>query len=497
MENINYLPIEYIFNLANLYRKGFAGDAKVVRLAMRRHGLRSLVGELGKDRWTIPRVPFWNRLCQAALLLDESPTFYPTLLMDEWLSWPFHQQIDHLLKAWGKVPENEKFQRLRKDLLVRLQHGLEINQSHHPELVGLQALGICAGNNLTGLGMALLGKKDTEKFSGLPIQTWKFENGRIIVPFPPDWRLLWEMERYIEPDESGSYPVDQSTLGLAAQRGAKENKPPLREILKRGLGEPPPVQLLDLLVGERRIRLVPGYVLEFSRPEDLKELRQSPSIRGELDRILSPRHVALDPWRGARVLLRLFRKGWLSESDFASIRQADLKPKQQPCHLSKSDRAYFLSLMLLVGELQHEFVPPPGLLDRITRGLENTLCAAAAKRATILLNQIKPQPAWQPEDEPPPPLPEDLTTVLQKVIDKEESITVLYQASGHHTPEYRHLTPLLVEQRGGRFYLIAYCHTRRANRTFRLDRLKLVEDQLEEKSEPAVDKEFIEEGGDA
>jgi predicted DNA-binding transcriptional regulator YafY len=64
---------------------------------------------------------------------------------------------------------------------------------------------------------------------------------------------------------------------------------------------------------------------------------------------------------------------------------------------------------------------------------------------------------------------------LEQALAREESIDVLYQARGRSTPEYRHLTPFLVEQRGPRYYLIAYCHTRRANRTFRLDRLRLID----------------------
>jgi hypothetical protein len=325
------------------------------------------------------------------------------------------------------------------------------------------------------LGLALLGKKAAEHFSGFPIEPWIIENGHIIVPFPPNWRLLWELERYLDPEISGNYPVDMSAMHLAAQRGAIENSPSLPEILKRGLGVPPPKQLLDLLVGEPMLRLVPGYVLEFNQAEDLKELRQSPAMRRELDRILSPRHVALDPWRGAQVLLHLYRKGLLSESDFSAIRRINLSTKQTSCHLSQSDRAFLLSLVLLSGELQNDFLPPPGLFDRLTRGMDHTLCSSAAKRASVILNRIKPQSSWQPEVEPPPPPSDELVARLQKAVDQEEAINVLYQASGRHTAEYRHLTPLLIEQRGERFYLIAYCHTRRANRTFRLDRLKLIE----------------------
>lgn len=59
-------------------------------------------------------------------------------------------------------------------------------------------------------------------------------------------------------------------------------------------------------------------------------------------------------------------------------------------------------------------------------------------------------------------------------MERAEALDVLYQASGKHSPELRHLTPLLMEERGGKVYLVAYCHTRRAARTFRLDRLQFI-----------------------
>ncbi|MDR3577797.1 MAG: WYL domain-containing protein [Anaerolineaceae bacterium] len=174
------------------------------------------------------------------------------------------------------------------------------------------------------------------------------------------------------------------------------------------------------------------------------------------------------------MLLSLYQKGLLSESDFSNIRRANLSTNQLSNRLSQSDRAYLLSLVLVSGELQNDFVPPPGLLDRLTRGMGHNLCSAAAKQASVILKLIKPQSYWQPEVEPPPLPSEELVARLQKAVDQEQAINVLYQASGRPTAEYRHLTPLLIEQRGERFYLIAYCHTRRANRTFRLDRLQLI-----------------------
>ena len=63
---------------------------------------------------------------------------------------------------------------------------------------------------------------------------------------------------------------------------------------------------------------------------------------------------------------------------------------------------------------------------------------------------------------------------LQQAIQTEESLDIHYQAPGREA-ECRHVLTLLLEVRSGKYYLIAYCHTRRANRTFRLDRLQLAD----------------------
>ena len=65
--------------------------------------------------------------------------------------------------------------------------------------------------------------------------------------------------------------------------------------------------------------------------------------------------------------------------------------------------------------------------------------------------------------------------ILREAARGQEAVDILYQASGRHAPEARRITPLLVEARAGRLYVLAYCHLRRANRTFRLDRIQIME----------------------
>ena len=65
---------------------------------------------------------------------------------------------------------------------------------------------------------------------------------------------------------------------------------------------------------------------------------------------------------------------------------------------------------------------------------------------------------------------EDLLTEHLRL---QQALDILYHAPGGIRPEPRRITPLLMEEHGGQVYVIDYCHTRRAQRTFRLDRIEI------------------------
>ncbi len=62
--------------------------------------------------------------------------------------------------------------------------------------------------------------------------------------------------------------------------------------------------------------------------------------------------------------------------------------------------------------------------------------------------------------------------VIEKYKQWQQALDVLYRAPGCPA-EQRRITPLSIEQRGEYTYVIAYCQTRRAQRTFRLDRMEV------------------------
>lgn len=475
MKPIFYLPVELIFHILCIYRKSEDRSAQAVRSALRKRGLQSLLFQPRETRQPIARISFWVRLCQAASLLDETLT--PTLLVEEWLGWPLDTQMKHLIEAWVRVPLNEKFQRSRADLLRRIQLGMTLSATQRDELSGLHSLGICEGERWSELGFYLFqtGERHSESFAVPLPGLWQLVDGQINVPFPPDWKLVWELERFLDPQAAWVYLLNKETLRLAVQRGALQGRPSLPDIVKLGAGEPISDALLHLLEEEPVIHLVRGFVLEFTHSEELKELRRSKFLRRHFDYLLSPRHVVLDPWQGYAILRRLCRLGLLSEQDLLNANPPGYPVSGSVIQFTRADLAYLFSILLIIEALQTTAVPPPGLLSKLAGGIDHPLRASAARKATAALMQIRPEPEWKRDDDVPPIPADALILALQSAIDHDETIDVLYQASGRHTPEFRHLTPLLLENRGERYYLIAYCHMRRANRTFRLDRLKLLE----------------------
>ena len=477
----DYLPIEVIFNLLCVLRRGEAQDAPSLRNAMQRRGL--VYGSLDE----LPRLSFWIRLCQAGGLLDEMETPVPTLLAQDWFGWRLGAQLECLVQAWVLAPQTNKFQQIRWQMLNRLLYQEALGATELGELGGLQALGICIEDQLTLIGQAVL----TGQLNGLveeQRESWQIENERLQVPYPPDWSQLWVLETYIDPLEPGVYPLAFDVLRQAAQRGAMQPaaQPVLPILLEAGLGSPPPHELLLALQEQPVIHVLPGPVLAFDSEEELLRLRQNRSWRKELGNVLSSRHVHLDPWRAPVLLRRLQRLGLLAEADLeapsvlastsATLGAFNENPqgKRGP-YFSIADRAYILALLLLAEGLQAPFGPPLGFFAKLVSHMDESLRATAARKANKALTQIMPIPKWIPEEEPPEMPEADLIEFLEEAIRLEQPIDVMYQAAERSHPEYRHITPYLLEQRGLRWYLIGYCHTRRANRTFRLDRMKLLE----------------------
>ena len=481
MKPLDYFPIEIIFNLLSVYRRSTSVTNKAVRSAVMRRGLWSFSDSSAEKSAHVSKIAFWVKISQSAGLLSDQVIPYPTYLAYDWLTWPFIEQMDHLLEAWLKMPESGKYQKRRADLLKSLAEDLGPDTHAKREMNGLLALGVCDHNELSEFGSALLsGQKDLWLRERVKPQPWTIEGEILIVPYPPDWELMWDLETYLDPVSPGTYLLDNVNLRQAVQRGALDKKPSLSVILTKGLQGKPPQTLLHSLSGQPTIRILQGPVLEFSSSQEVLDLRKARGLRKALDRMLSPRHVALDPWTAPGLLRTLYRKGLISESElelpvfFHNFIHSARFNSGKEIKISTGDRVYLLSVLILM-ERMGVMTPPPDLYERLMAGIPTASWATAAKQAYDTEDELNHQSGWSPEEELPPVPSDDLLALIQEVIDHQAAIGIMYRAPQRAHDEYRRISPLMLENRGGRVYLLAYCHRRRANRTFRVDRIRLIE----------------------
>lgn len=403
------------------------------------------------------RLSFWARLLQAAGLLTTDRLPRPTLLLPAWLMRGPLEQSAGLLAAWVNMPETARTRQVRSNLLRSLRHnpptGLKPWQRR--ELSSLRLLGMWQEDDLTPLGRAAL--------SGLPTPAGQtggaaWTIGLFALQTNPAARadLLWDLEAFLQPYLPGRYLLTHAALRAAAARGDLNE---LCSILEQGAGHKLPPELRRRILGQPTTRLLRGCVLEFSSPSELARARASPTLAPLLERLLSTRHVLAGEDDIPALLRGLQRLG--IPVDASAAPPSLVAP---PAGLTQEDYAHLYRLAL-----EHSTHPSvsPGLLDRLAQNVPPAVRRAARRQAR------GPQP---PPAAPPPraigaPVPLWRVQELRRLASLEESVTVLYQAAGGQPPRRRHILPLLVEQRGQQYYLLAFCHERRANRTFRLDRM--------------------------
>jgi hypothetical protein len=461
-----------VFALLSALRALPDGSARQVRHAMSERGLS-----------LFPRFDFWIRVCRSALLADyRGQSWTPTILAPQWLVLPALTRWRQLVNAWADAVENPIISRRRTRLLLFLTR---FAQSEPPdahlslpafqrELESLSALGVWQAGAFTPLGKALF--PEPEAVAAHPPEKWFLEGDTLRVPYPPDWGLVWTLEKHLtcsgwDENDRLVYPLTGQALRAAAGRGPAGSLP---AVLKRGLGELPP-DLPQRLAATASARALPGPVVEFSDPGEIRELRVAGLVRSGIAQMISPRHLHLEPLKARRTLSRLARRGVIPPED--ALRQQVITERGgKPVLLTDSERALLIAALYLAGQADPTLAPPPGLLSKLTTGISAQISSAAADQARQALDKLQGRwnlPSDTAMDDLPPPPPEIVRQRLEAAIARKESLDVLYQPAGRKTSELRRISPFLLEQRGRRWYVLAYCHLRRGNRTFRLDRMTL------------------------
>jgi hypothetical protein len=70
------------------------------------------------------------------------------------------------------------------------------------------------------------------------------------------------------------------------------------------------------------------------------------------------------------------------------------------------------------------------------------------------------------------PVPTGWLSQIERAIEGEQHLDIVYQSLAEFKPAYRRIQPLRLEQRGALHYLHAYCYRTEMNLVFRVDRIK-------------------------
>ena len=184
----------------------------------------------------------------------------------------------------------------------------------------------------------------------------------------------------------------------------------LIDLLERGLRKPMPENIKAVLLRQPSIRITEGIVLEFSSPAELKQLRRQPVFRAYIAEFLSPQRILVSSDKAKGLFKMLSRRGAYLHKD-----QEQVEVRRKRTHF----------------------------------------------------------PQFTPQT-PMKPVGRHISKIdmIEKYRELQQALDVSYRVPGY-AAEQRRITPLIIEERGEHMYVIAYCQTRRAQRTFRLDRIEV------------------------
>lgn len=490
----DYLPVEILFRLLSALRWGSGAAPRYLSRQLVRFG-----PELKGRR---QRVDFWIRLAQAAALLDEDEPPRPTQYALYWLSLPLEQQLRSLVEAWCQIPASYRLRKARQKLLDALLERRKITANQRKYLTSLECLGLISGDGLSDLGWVVLAEGFIESLENQPWQVLPVQAAKpgwiLRVQFPAWWARLWTLEGCFTPYRRGLYRLDAYTLRRAAAQCASHpsGMEELLNAFRQACSQPLPVELVDLLRQPPPVKIYPGPLLEFNEARELIRLRADQALVKYLQVLLTNRHVLLDPWQAAEAIESLVQRGLLAEDTLHQL--AWRSPGTQSLagssrsvsqanavRLSQADREALLTLIMISYALPQPVQIPSQLFQRLSSGMKVELLSSAAQKAQAVLDALQKSHSAPPSaalaqaaakiqlPEPRQLEPEALRQALEAAIELQETVEILYQKTGAHQAEVRRVTPLLIEERHRQLYLIAYCHNRRAQRTFRLDRTRL------------------------
>jgi hypothetical protein len=231
------------------------------------------------------------------------------------------------------------------------------------------------------------------------------------------------------------------------------------------------------------VTLRPALLLQTASPAQMAELWQSRSLRSHLGRQLSPELATVETPAPQDLVQALRRKGFAVRTPVLPVlavrpgggAEAPLPAQPVAAAPLSSGEAYWLAAIFLVHShlarrLGLTAVPPAAILETLAANLEPGQLAAAHTAADQALAHLD-----RALDGPGPFTPvlsqEEILARLEAAIQAGQTLHLRYASAARGEITEREITPRHVEWRGDRLNLVAHCHLRGAERTFRLDRI--------------------------
>lgn len=420
--------------------------------------------------------------------------------------------------------------------LVPGEAGAESGRDRDKES-GSAETGRDSGRRLTAESLAWLGgpepaAADSPRFTRFAIETDLQPDplrSRLILtldgslPEPADLMAVMEMGREVE--EQGSRGADRQGSSRDAEQGRKSTPAPrhpgipapiLRyqitadsfvRALHRGWSPPALLDALNRLAGRPltgpeinllrtwaevagRAVIHPLVVLETADPAIIERLAADRRGRSLIRRTLSPRAVAVDPTRLDQLIRRLAEQEGLPPSVQVSApvegeQTARIAPLASPAPLPQPAHLW-LALQVYRQLGQYLRLPvriPQAVLDSVAALLSPTDIAAADTAAGQVMAALQdslqgrdPFPPWPEEGLP---LAESLP-VIEAALAGGRLLEISYYTAGRAEVTRRMVEPYRLEWRGDVPYLVAFCHRVQAERVFRVDRIREIEERSRE-----------------
>jgi len=423
-------------------------------------------GYAAEERWRAYRFPGGHDaqplapLHRLAAALREAPTDGTWIEIESFLAG----------LAWRSVelgPGTPPGDNPHRALLTGLLAWLGLVQLDHPDTPSCFRLSSAGAALLQGAAGDRPGKKDAPA----PLRLAAHSSDEITLTVAPDCppALLYPLAA--APAVAWPAP-DQAQLTRAALAGTPDLElADLARLLDTGLAEPLPAEVVHTLHRWSRdgrvLRLRPALLLESDDPDLLADLAGRRGLRRHIHRTLGRRAVEVDAGTLPGLLRKLRGMGLVLPAPLAQGEGGE------------GDNAHLLLAARLFNRLPASLRGAPAIpqaaLDRLAASLEppavvlaGQLAAAALERILAALDgRIVPAPPVRPA----PAVLEQTLEMIRRALTEEQLLAMAYYTAGRNELTHRIVEPLRLEERGGVFYLVAYCRLRREERTFRVDRI--------------------------